>query len=233
MFEKEANGLNALRDVSNCHVPEVIQCGVVEGTQFLLLGWLEKGIPGKDFWKTFGTALAHLHQRTNTDFGFNENNYIGSLPQIIAYKSSWGIFYGENRIIPLINRLIDSHSIGASELKSAESLCDKLDDIFPNEMPALLHGDLWSGNFMIVNDGKPALYDPAVYFGHREMDLGMTKLFGGFDSKFYESYNEVFPLEKDWQSRIELTQLYPLLVHAILFGGGYVQRVLSIIHRFG
>src|SRR6185503_2478435 len=98
-------------------------------------------------------------------------------------------------------------------------------DIFPTEAPSLLHGDLWSGNFIIADNGNPCIYDPAVYYGHREMDLGMTKLFGGFDSRFYSAYHESFPLESSWQKRLDLTELYPLLVHAILFGGSYVGRV--------
>ena len=233
MFEKEANGLNPLCGLSNCHVPEVVKHSAVGNTQFLLLKWLEKGNPKKDFWQLFGHALAELHQRTQTNFGFNEDNYIGSLHQSNTFHSSWGKFYGENRVIPLVKQLIDSHSMNVSQSKTAESLCEKLDDIFPNENPALLHGDLWSGNFMVAEDGNPAIYDPAVYYGNREMDLGMTKLFGGFDQQFYDAYNETFPLEKNWKNRVEITQLYPLLVHAILFGGGYVQHVATIINRFG
>lgn len=233
MFAKEANGLKALNGVPKCQVPEVIDHGEAGDLQYLLMTWIERGNPAVDFWEKFGTALATLHQRTQPTFGFREDNYIGNLYQSNTTKMSWEEFYSEHRIIPLVKRLMDNHSVQASLTKKVESLCSKLNSIFPKEKPALLHGDLWSGNFMIAHDGYPAVYDPAVYYGHREMDLGMTKLFGGFDSEFYESYNNTFPLEKDWQQRTELTQLYPLLVHAVLFGGGYVQQVVSIINRFG
>jgi fructosamine-3-kinase len=135
--------------------------------------------------------------------------------------------------MPLLNQLNRNSLIDSRTIQLGEELCEKLDDIFPVEPPSLLHGDLWSGNFMVALDGNPCLYDPAVYYGHREMDLGMTKLFGGFDNRFYDAYHEAFPLERNWEWRIELTQLYPLLVHAILFGGQYVPQVIAIIHKFG
>ena len=108
----------------------------------------------------------------------------------------------------------------------------KLARHFPIEPPALLHGDLWSGNFLISSNGQAAIYDPAVYYGHREMDIGMTKLFGGFDQRFYDAYNATYPLEKDWEKRLQVTQLYPLLVHAVLFGGHYISQVREIIKQF-
>ncbi|MBC7850796.1 MAG: fructosamine kinase family protein [Chitinophagaceae bacterium] len=102
---------------------------------------------------------------------------------------------------------------------------------FPIELPSLLHGDLWSGNFMMTVKG-PYVFDPAVHNGHREMDIGMTFLFGGFDQQFYDAYNEIYPLEKDWNKRLHLTQLYPLLVHAILFDGSYVARVIQTLQKY-
>ena len=232
MFEKEANGLNTLRGIANCSVPEVIKYGEVEATQYLVLKWVERGNPKESFWEEFGTALAMLHQRSQPDFGFVEDNYIGSLQQNNEHKKSWAEFYGGNRIFPLAKRLVESHSINKSVLKTSEKFCNELKNIFPDENPSLLHGDLWSGNFMITEEGSAAIFDPAVYYGHREMDIGMTKLFSGFDQRFYEAYNEAYRLEKNWRDRIELTQLYPLLVHAILFGGGYIRQVESIINRF-
>jgi len=115
---------------------------------------------------------------------------------------------------------------------AAENLCKRFDELFPDESPALLHGDLWSGNFMVASNGYAAIFDPAVYFGHREMDIGMTKLFGGFDQRFYDAYEEAYPLEKDWKQRLTLTQLYPLLVHAILFSGYYVDKTRTIIKYY-
>jgi fructosamine-3-kinase len=107
-----------------------------------------------------------------------------------------------------------------------------LNNHFPTESPSILHGDLWSGNFLISSNGHVALIDPAVYCGHREMDIGMTKLFGGFNEKFYDSYNETFSLESGWRDRLALTQLYPILVHSVLFGGHYIERARKIIGAF-
>jgi fructosamine-3-kinase len=107
-----------------------------------------------------------------------------------------------------------------------------LQDIFPTEKPSLLHGDLWNGNVLVAEDGMGCLIDPAVYYGHREMYLSMTNLFGGFDRQFYDSYNDQFPLEKNFESRIDIYNLYPLLVHVNLFGGGYVGQVQSILSKF-
>jgi fructosamine-3-kinase len=129
-----------------------------------------------------------------------------------------------------------SNFFSSVDIQNADALCRKLENMFPVEPPALLHGDLWSGNFMPVKSAggsvTPAVYDPAVYFGHREMDIGMTLLFGGFDMRFYDAYNSLYPLEKDWNSRVPLTQLYPLLVHAVLFGGGYVNHCKETLDRY-
>ncbi|MCE3259411.1 MAG: hypothetical protein K0S12_1052, partial [Bacteroidetes bacterium] len=119
-----------------------------------------------------------------------------------------------------------------SDLTHAEKLCAKLPDLFPEETPSLLHGDLWSGNFMVSASGQACIYDPAVYYGHREMDLGMTKLFGGFDNEFYSAYEETYPLEKNWRERLLLTQLYPVLVHAVLFGGGYADSARRTMRMY-
>jgi fructosamine-3-kinase len=137
----------------------------------------------------------------------------------------------------LVQRLFNNGDLSKVDISNAEKLCTRLIEVFPIEPPALLHGDLWAGNFMAVKsnsnsvaDVVPAIYDPAVYFGHREMDIGMSMLFGGFDSSFYEAYHSFYPLEKNWRQRIRLTQLYPLLVHAILFGGGYISQCKSILN---
>lgn len=232
MFEKEANGLDALRNNFLSTVPAVIKCGLVQQQQYLLLEWIEKGKPETDFWESFGAGLATMHHQHGSYYGWEEDNYIGSLPQSNSQHTSWHLFYAECRIMPLVKLLVNAGGFTKQDVSSAELFCRKTDQLFPYEPPALVHGDLWSGNFMITADGNVAIYDPAVYYGHREMDMGMTKLFGGFDQRFYDAYNEVYPLEKDWLQRLPLTQLYPLLVHAVLFGGHYITTAKEIINRF-
>ena len=232
MFEKEANGLDTLRNSGTLAIPGVIKCGIAEQQQYLLLEWIEPGKPKSNFWENFGAELATMHRQPQPYFGWSADNYIGSLPQYNIQHDSWHTFYAECRILPLVKKLFDTGAFSKQDVVAADTLCQKIDQLFSQEPPALLHGDLWSGNFMIAAAGNVAIYDPAVYYGHREMDLGMTKLFGGFDQRFYTTYNEVYPLEKNWLQRLPLTQLYPLLVHAVLFGGHYVMSVRNIIKQF-
>ena len=190
------------------------------------------GKPKKDFWGKFGAGLALMHLKKQPYFGWKDDNYIGSLHQSNTKQQSWHLFYTECRIMPLIKILFDTGGFSKSDLNIAETFCKQLNTVFPQEPPALLHGDLWSGNFMITASGNAAIYDPAVYYGHREMDIGMTKLFGGFDQRFYDAYNEMYPMKNGWQQRLSISQLYPLLVHAVLFGGEYVRRTKEIMQLF-
>jgi fructosamine-3-kinase len=232
MFQCEAAGLWALKENASLTIPKVIQQGEVDGKQFLLLEWLEPGMPSKKFWENFGAALATLHKQPQPSFGWQADNYIGGLLQRNNPHSAWPEFYFQCRIMPLTEQLIERNQWNHSDKERVEKLADHLKKIFPDEPPALLHGDLWSGNFMITASGEAAVFDPAVYCGHREMDLGMTLLFGGFDPRFYHSYQEVYPLQADWKQRVKLTQLYPLLVHAVLFGGHYIESARNNLRMF-
>ena len=232
MFSYEANGLDLLRNNSRLIVPTVIKTGICYQEQYILLEWLEKGPVQKNTWRNFGADLAMMHKKHQAYFGLDGENYIGSLFQGNSKHSQWSTFYTECRILPLAKKLFEMAAFSAKDLDNANAFCKKLDDLFPKEPPALLHGDLWAGNFLITSNGRAAIYDPAVYFGHREMDIGMTKLFGGFDPRFYEAYQETYPLEKGWEVRLPVTQLYPLLVHAILFGGHYVSTARGIVKKF-
>ena len=232
MFIKEANGLDLLRRNCTVTIPQVIKIGTCNGQQYLLMEWLEKGTAQKNMWENFGAALALMHKQPQQYFGLNEDNYIGSLQQRNDPHNEWHLFYAECRIMPLVKRLFDAGDFSATDINDAASFCNNLKNIFPAEPPALLHGDLWAGNYLITSSGTAAIFDPAVYFGHREMDIGMTKLFGGFDQRFYEAYNKTYPLEKDWEKRMQVTQLYPLLVHAVLFGGHYIAATKNIFKLF-
>ena len=232
MFEKEARGLDLLRKNSSFVIPRVIAQGTTDEKQYLVLEWLERGSPEKDIWEKFGQALAMMHKQAKQYFGLDEYNYIGSLKQVNDQRGDWSSFYAECRIMPLVELLLNKSMVSSKDAKSAQTFCNNLENIFPVEPASLLHGDLWAGNYLIHSSGQATIYDPAVYFGHREMDIGMTKLFGGFDQQFYASYNHYYPMEKDWQRRLPVAQLYPILVHAVLFGGHYVSSALSIIKQF-
>lgn len=231
MFNMEADGLETLRNNSVLAVPRVIKYGVEKDQQWLMLQWIDKGVPVKTSMQNFGAALANMHHQPQSYFGWHSSNYIGSLSQINTHYHTWSEFYTQCRITPLAKILFDGGAFSKTDITTVELFCRNAAHLFPEEPPALLHGDLWSGNYMIT-DGNAAVFDPAVYYGHREMDLGMTKLFGGFPQDFYDAYQETYPLEKGWQQRLSLMQLYPLLVHAVLFAGHYIETARSIITKF-
>ncbi len=232
MFEKEFNGLHLLRSADSILLPKPLIHGNFEENIYLVMECIAKGNVSPGFWKQFAFELASLHKNTNEVFGLQEDNYIGSLPQRNKPHSTWSEFYAAQRVLPLMRIAFDQQKCESKDIKLAEIICNKFNELFPEEPSSLLHGDLWSGNFMVNNEGKAVIYDPAVYYGHREMDIGMTLLFGGFDNSFYDFYNEAYPLQKRWKERIPLTQLYPLLVHLILFGGHYQHSVRNILNRF-
>jgi fructosamine-3-kinase len=231
MFEKEAKGLVILKKTQEVNVPAVIGYGNQNDDAFLVLNLIESAKQKKNFWKDFGSKLAALHKHSNSYFGLDHGNYIGSLPQQNCKHDNWEDFFREERLEPQIAMAYNSGSIDRTIVKMFNRFFVKLENIFPHEQPALLHGDLWGGNYMVDENGEAVIIDPAVYYGHREMDLAMSQLFGGFDKMFYESYNEKYPLEPGWKERLDYCNLYPLLVHVNLFGGGYAASVKSILKK--
>lgn len=231
MFAAEKRGLEWLASTNTFVVPEPLGLLEKNGSAYLLLSWLEKAAPAAKSSYEAGTLLAKLHRHSEKTFGLDHDNYIGSLRQSNRQHNSWEEFFVLERILPQVQLARDAQRIDAQLVKQAEKCCARAADLFPMEKPALLHGDLWSGNFLLTNNG-PSVFDPAVYYGHREMDLAMTQLFGGFDDDFYAGYENEFPLENGWRKRIPFGQLYPLLVHVNLFGGGYIYDVKSILSAF-
>ncbi|GAB4251535.1 MAG: fructosamine kinase family protein [Vicingaceae bacterium] len=230
MFYKEEKGLNTIAVTKTIQTPKIILNDSFEDTAFLILEYIPQGIESSAFWERFGASLALLHKHSNNFFGFTEDNYIGSLIQMNTPKNSWVEFFITCRLLPQIKQA--THKLSKNTIERFEVLFKKLQDIFPDEKPALLHGDLWSGNFLVNQHQEPVLIDPAVYYGHREMDLAMTRLFGGFDKIFYNAYNNAFALEKGWEERADICNLYPLLVHVNLFGGAYVNSVETVLKKF-
>jgi len=232
LFEKERDGLEFLGKQKIIQVPAVITCTEIDNYQILLLEWIEGGIRTKQFWKQFGEQLAKLHCITNSHFGFAEDNYMGALPQQNKQHENWIEFFIHRRLEPQIIMAEKKHLLQAKHLVACENLYIILSNIFNEEKPALLHGDLWSGNYMCSENSEPVLIDPAVYFGHRSMDLAMTTLFGGFDKVFYESYNYHFPFPGNYREQWEICNLYPLLIHLNLFGLGYLSQIESTLRKF-
>jgi fructosamine-3-kinase len=232
MFEKEFSGLQQLHKTKTIKIPEPILQGSFNNQIFLVTEFIEKGNQSKNFWQTFAQQLAALHKISNEQFGLSDNNYIGSLHQQNNFCNTWSEFYTTQRILPLIELAFNQNKCNKEDVTLAEKLCNRFDKLFPKEKPALIHGDLWAGNFMCDESSEPVIYDPAIYYGNREMDIAMSLLFGGFDKQFYDYYNEFFPLQPNWKERIQLCQLYPLLVHLILFGGHYYDNVVRIFRIY-
>lgn len=232
MFEKEAKGLALLRESKVIRIPETIAHGQVDGTAFLLLEMIETGYRQTGFWEGFGVALAHLHRCTAPQFGLDHSNYIGSLEQPNGFQNNFTDFYIQERLQPQLDLAISANQLNISDERHFQKLYKILPDLCPDEPPALIHGDLWSGNFLVSADSHPVLIDPSVAYSHRELDLGMSRLFGGFERSFYRAYEEAYPLAPGFEKRLPIYQLYYLMVHVNLFGGGYVGSVRRILQRF-
>ena len=232
MFELEAEGLDAIRKTKTVAVPEVIATRHFAYQSYLLLAYIETGTKTPAAMQLLGSQLAQMHRNTATGFGFEKDNYMGSLPQSNKKHESWQSFFVEERLKPMVRLAFDASFIDQKLVSDFESLYQKLDGFFEEEKPALIHGDLWGGNYLISSEGKPYLIDPAVSYGFREFDLAMTHLFGGFNTDFYWAYQEEFPLQKGWQERINLWNLYPLLLHLNLFGTGYLGQVKSGLRNY-
>ncbi|WP_037316313.1 fructosamine kinase family protein [Salegentibacter sp. Hel_I_6] len=228
MFEAEKAGLQALQEPKVIDVPNVLRVGEIDKTSYLLLEFKESAAKSSNFWADFGKQMAALHKNTSEEFGFHQDNYIGSLPQRNNAKSSAADFYISERLEPQIKLATEK----GYDLDIGKSFFSNISAIISDEKPALIHGDLWGGNYLVNANGDPCLIDPATAFAPREMDLAMMKLFGGFDKELFEVYQEEFPLVSGLEERIPLWQLYYLLVHLNLFGAGYRPQVASIIKQF-
>ena len=234
MFEKEALGLNLLADAeTKLIIPKVIAKGKTsQNTGYLLLEFLEEQKTSSEAAHSFGQNLASLHSHTTEMFGLEHDNFIGKLHQSNTQHANWVDFFIEERIEPQLKMAVNSGHFSSKEQESFKNLYNRLSEMFPEEEPGLLHGDLWGGNYFYTGEGKAAIFDPAVYYGNREIELAFTHLFGGFSSGFYEAYDESFPLEPGFNQRKNIYNLYPLLVHTNLFGSSYSSQVKSIISRF-
>lgn len=196
-----------------------------------MLEWIQPGERTEAFWKIFGERLAALHQVSTDCFGLDEDNYMGSVPQRNRQREEWAEFLARERIRPVMKMCFDRKRLSKAHLRQFESLDQKLSAFFEKEKPSLLHGDLWSGNFICNGAGEPVLIDPAVYYGHRSMDLAMTTLFGGFRQPFYDAYQYHFAPPKNGEEQRAVCNLYPLLIHLYLFGTSYLPQIERTLNR--
>ncbi|MBX5439670.1 MAG: fructosamine kinase family protein [Thermoflavifilum sp.] len=233
MFACEYRALKKIEQTHTIRVPQPLVFYQGNGRAYLVMEFLEKGKPVASFWDKFAEQLAALHQTVHEQYGFEEDNFIGLLPQPNPWLSHWPDFFATARIAPLVKQAFDRQLLSSSDLRLAERLIQRMREWLPDDKASLLHGDLWGGNFMVSHTGLPAIYDPASYYGHREMDIAMADLFGGFDRRFFEAYASLSRLENGWRQRLRLHQLYYLLVHLLLFGRSYYHQVKDILQTYG
>jgi fructosamine-3-kinase len=228
-FEREAAGLRWLAEADGAATPEVL--GVDE--EMLVLGWIETTKPGADAAGAFGRALARTHQAGAATYGGDEDGFIGRLPLHNKPLDTWAEFYVERRITPYLRVARDKGLVAAADADVIEQVAAKVADLVPEEPPARLHGDLWNGNVLWSSDDRVAVIDPAAYGGHREVDLAMLALFGLPQlPQVMAAYDDAAPLADGWEERLGIHQLFPLLVHACLFGGGYGARAATVAQRY-
>lgn len=232
LFEAERQGLELLKSHNIIRVPEVISSTIADNNQVLIMEWIEQGSRTPAFWRLFGEQLAQLHEVRDKSFGLPVDNYIGSLVQKNKSADNWPDFFIHQRLKPQIQMALREGLLQSKEVAQFERVYDKLKDIFLHSSPGLLHGDLWSGNYLCDREGRPVLIDPAVYYGHPAIDLGMTTLFGGFDRLFYDSYSAFRPFPPNYHEQWEVCNLYPLLIHLNLFGESYKPAILRTIQRY-
>lgn len=229
MFREEAIALNFIAETGEARVPGVLTHGRLHDMGFLVLEWIQPGRASARTARDLGSSLASLHQVTSDEYGWPSDNFIGSLAQRNRAHTSWSAFYINQRLIPQFEIACNAGYLASGRTRA---FLKNIEPLLVSEKPSLLHGDLWSGNWMADEEGNPYLIDPAAYFGDREVDIALTQLFGGFDPDFYRAYQETYPLPVEYEQRLPLYQLYYLLVHLNLFGASYRPSVLDIVNRY-
>jgi fructosamine-3-kinase len=230
VLRAEAQGLRALLGADVLRVPRPWRCGADEAHAWLVMEWLELGKLERSGARRLGEALAHLHRVRGDRFGWHEDNFIGATPQANGWSHDWPEFFRDRRLLPQL-RLAHERGYRGRLQQDGEQLAGELEAIFDGHrpVPSLLHGDLWAGNCAADDQGRPVLFDPAVHYGDRECDLAMADLFGGFDRRFYTAYDEVLPRPAGYERRRDLYQLYHVLNHLNLFGGGYLAHAERLL----
>ena len=238
MFAREAAGLSALAEAGTIRVPVPVGHGggAAGVPPFLVMEYIASARPGNAYGQMLGQGLAELHLRTRSKrCGFSHDNYLGSSVQPNAWTSDWVVFWREHRLGHQLELARHNGLCDSEMARLGNALLARLPELIadPDEPPCLLHGDLWGGNHMADERGCPVLIDPACYYGRREADLAMTLVFGGFDSSFYQAYEQTWPLAPGSEERLEIYKLYHLLNHLNLFGSSYRGACMQILRRHG
>lgn len=230
MFESEVEGLLELAASNTVRVPHPVCWGVIANQAYLVLKYLDLQPVDENAMVLLGQQLAYLHKTINPTFGWHRDNTLGTTPQINVVHTDWILFWRQHRLKPQLD-LAAKNGYGGSLQRNGERLMERFTALFENyhPTPALLHGDLWIGNVGCTLNRQPVIYDPAVYYGDRETDLAMTELFGGFSPRFYQAYQDIYPLHEGYPLRRQLYKLYHILNHLNLFGSSYLKQAEQVI----
>ena len=232
MFAIEAAGLRMIEQPQTIKTPKVISCGNFKKLTYLLMEWIEPGPATTRSMQLLGQQLAAMHCTTAVMFGTATHALIsGGLPQSNNEYTTWEQFFIQERLQPKVKLAVERGALTFTDSNDFENLYKKLASLFPVEPPALVHGDLWRGNCVIDNHEQPYLVDPTAHYGYREVDIAMTTLFGGFEKEFYEAYQEVYPLQKGWEERVEIWNLYPLLI-LVSLGGDFQEQIRKVLKKY-
>jgi len=232
MFQKEKMGLDLINKAVPGFAPQADSIISDGDHSILIMEYLEASQRGNACGSDLGVRLAEMHQYHSENYGLETENYIGSLIQKNERADSISEFMTQSRFLPQLMMARNKGYLTKAEIPSSGHMESVLSEIIPEEKPCLVHGDLWGGNYLCIGNGKSMIIDPAVAYGHREMDISMSRLFGGFDVKFYHTYNDSLPLVHGWKNRMDLFQLYYLLVHLNLFGTSYKGSVMNILRKY-
>ncbi len=232
LLEAEMKGLTLLSTQNAIATPEVHKLITLNNTACLLMDFIPAKTPISSDMEKFGYQLAELHTNTSDTFGAATDNFIANLPQSNTLCNNWVEFFINERLFPQFNIALQNGLLNQNDIPEKAKMFNILSPIVQTVKPSVLHGDLWSGNYLIHENGTPYLIDPSAYYGHSMVDIAMTKLFGGFSPSFYQAYHSMIKPDSNAQQLTEIYQLYYLLVHLNLFGSGYKNSVLKIIQQF-